>query len=696
MSSISDEVAADFKDALQDLKVNSRPEISNLTLIAKENTEHAQAISTVLENHIRTARPEWRLPSLYVLDSIVKNIGTPYTVYLGRGLYKTFMEAYSKVDQPTRKAMEGLLRTWKQPVPESMDSRPVFPLEMTSDIENALNKMRSVQAQMQSQRQVHALPARPVIAAAWRNTPTPPQNGAQFVAPVDPRARQFPGQQFGQLPQPTPTPDQFSQPMGSVDLNELKEEVGKLIATTQQAFALNFSDPSLQQKLNALLQLKKMLDTQTLPPQQLEAVRNQIRALAPPPAPTPVQMPAFIPPPIVHTPQQPPTPTFQPPATAAPVNLAQMLANFQSPPAVMNPSPAPAPAAPNLADLIARMTTPQSSTPNPAPFYPSPFPGPSGSTPVPAHPIPASAPAPAATPVPAPPTNLAQLLASFNKPSAAAAAAPTPPPFNPALPPQIPNLSQLLAQAQPAGAAPPPPNNASWLLNALSGLPNAGTPSNPTPLGSEPMTRQSSAPVNVHNDVELTTASMKQPRPHLISRLYDAKPNICTTCGRRFDATSQGREKKARHMDWHFKMKDPDAAKRGVHRSWYFTEREWIEYREVDETAPEDTTNGPSGAAGRVKKQAKDRYVLVPQDVTLAHAPCPICQENFEPQWSKDANDFVWMDAVKVGGKIYHATCWEEYSKGAGIATPSTPDSVLGKRTAETGTPASGKKLRAF
>lgn len=109
-----------------------------------------------------------------MLDSIVKNIGTPYTVYLGRGLYKTFMEAYSKVDQPTRKAMEGLLRTWKQPVPESMDSRPVFPPEMTSDIENALNKMRSVQAQMQSQRQVHALPARPAMAAAWRNTPTPP------------------------------------------------------------------------------------------------------------------------------------------------------------------------------------------------------------------------------------------------------------------------------------------------------------------------------------------------------------------------------------------------------------------------------------------------------------------------------------------------------------------------------------------
>lgn len=49
----SDEVAEDYKKALEDLTVNSRYEISNLTVIAKENTEHAMAISRVLENHIR-------------------------------------------------------------------------------------------------------------------------------------------------------------------------------------------------------------------------------------------------------------------------------------------------------------------------------------------------------------------------------------------------------------------------------------------------------------------------------------------------------------------------------------------------------------------------------------------------------------------------------------------------------------------
>ncbi|KAG9625044.1 hypothetical protein KCU64_g14582, partial [Aureobasidium melanogenum] len=51
---ISDEVALDFQESLQDLQNNNRYEISNLTIIAKENTEHAQAIAMVLEKHIKT------------------------------------------------------------------------------------------------------------------------------------------------------------------------------------------------------------------------------------------------------------------------------------------------------------------------------------------------------------------------------------------------------------------------------------------------------------------------------------------------------------------------------------------------------------------------------------------------------------------------------------------------------------------
>lgn len=139
----SDDVAEDFKLALEDLTMNSRYEISNLTVIAKESTEHALAISEALKEHIKRTAPVKKLPALYLLDSIVKNVGTPYTLFFGRQLYSTFMEAYALVDNNVRRKMEEMLKTWKEPVPGSIDTRPVFLPEVTRPIENSLIKART-------------------------------------------------------------------------------------------------------------------------------------------------------------------------------------------------------------------------------------------------------------------------------------------------------------------------------------------------------------------------------------------------------------------------------------------------------------------------------------------------------------------------------------------------------------------------
>jgi len=48
-----EEVAQDFAAALADLSMNSRYEISNLTVIARENTASALAISEALKSHIK-------------------------------------------------------------------------------------------------------------------------------------------------------------------------------------------------------------------------------------------------------------------------------------------------------------------------------------------------------------------------------------------------------------------------------------------------------------------------------------------------------------------------------------------------------------------------------------------------------------------------------------------------------------------
>ncbi len=118
----------------------------------------------------------------------MKNVGTPYTVYLGRNLFQTFMEAYTLVDNNTRRNMEGMLKTWKEPVPGALDSTPVFPPDIVRPIENALIKYRTVMVQNSRQAQTHQ--------PTYRNTPTPPQLNGRFATPL---GQPYPGHAVQQV-----------------------------------------------------------------------------------------------------------------------------------------------------------------------------------------------------------------------------------------------------------------------------------------------------------------------------------------------------------------------------------------------------------------------------------------------------------------------------------------------------------------
>jgi pre-mRNA cleavage complex 2 protein Pcf11 len=51
-------VAEDYQEALEGLTMNSRVEINNLTLIARENTESAHAIAEKVQTHIKKVGPD--------------------------------------------------------------------------------------------------------------------------------------------------------------------------------------------------------------------------------------------------------------------------------------------------------------------------------------------------------------------------------------------------------------------------------------------------------------------------------------------------------------------------------------------------------------------------------------------------------------------------------------------------------------
>jgi len=77
-------------------------------------------------------------------------------------------------------------------------------------------------------------------------------------------------------------------------------------------------------------------------------------------------------------------------------------------------------------------------------------------------------------------------------------------------------------------------------------------------------------------------------------------------------------------------------------------------------------------------------YITVPQGAGAGQM-CPICQESFEPLFLDAAQEWVWMDAVRVGDRAFHASCRAEVARddeAAAVvaATQARLASVLGKR----------------
>jgi pre-mRNA cleavage complex 2 protein Pcf11 len=637
----------------------------------------------------------------------VKNVGTPYTVYLGRGLYSTYMEAYTLVDGNVRRAMEGMLKTWKEPVPGSMDKRPVFPPEVVRPIENALIKAKT--AALQHQR----LPP-----AGYKNTPTPPQMNGQFGLPQG----QYAHQQY-QRQQHTPQPGQFQPPYQSTpvqqggypyaqpaqqpphnDVEVIKRDLIGVINQTQRDFASDPSSSKIQQKLKALLELQQVLNVQQLPPQSLQAVAAQIAQLAVPATPQPnatptvgstpqwsppVQAPQFPfqppHPPFVQPPSAPPPFMQQPPPMPAfnPQQLGSLAALFQNNQKPSTPQireavpslekaphaqlhsiqnqPAAAPTAQFGNDLIASLTKAGLMKPPSATSV--------GSTPL--------TPLPAAVP---PPTDLMAMLSTLHK-------------RNPSQ-----NTGGIIPQ----------------MPNAASGKPT----------------------------VPITNAALKTFRPELLRALYSDQPNQCSTCGRRFLSTPEGRANKARHLDWHFRINQRlaefSASRAAAHRHWFPDAREWMQLEDFDaSTASAADGDGAPGSGGKAGTSAaskpkgpEDMWIRAPAGVTKLN--CPICYEDMRSSHPEELQDWVFMNAVYNNGRAVHATCLQEMtgsvpglqqaqqqkqapapapvqiptsSLQAALASLSqgtmgmregsrTPDSMLGKRKAEGDAMGSAEKMR--
>ncbi|CDK27667.1 unnamed protein product [Kuraishia capsulata CBS 1993] len=289
----SAEIGEDYSKSLTSLTFNSRPIIQNLTIIAQENVHAAEYIAKAIERQIAKAVPSQKLFSFYLLDSVSKNVGSPYNILFGQNLFKIFTEAYVLVNDENRKKFIGLFKTWKSAVTEA--GLPLFPEDQIGQIESFLEK------------------------ATRRNRSAPPQLSVELLIREIDILCQMVQERLNKSPSDTKAQERFKV------LMDLKRILTTQKIASQQLQVVHTQLVGIRKDETEKLTLLKAQQTQPQPQQQQPQMQFSgfpFQAGAPLPQSAQNRQPKF----------QPPLKQRQPAAPSFSTNQLQALLGARTPP----------------------------------------------------------------------------------------------------------------------------------------------------------------------------------------------------------------------------------------------------------------------------------------------------------------------------------------------------------------------------
>ena len=108
--SASDEVGLSYGSSLEDLTFNSKPIINSLTMIAEELIDSAPSVVAVIEETLATRPADKKLPVMYLLDSICKNIGGAFVENFQVNLPETVGAMFEVSGPKVRNSLNALVK----------------------------------------------------------------------------------------------------------------------------------------------------------------------------------------------------------------------------------------------------------------------------------------------------------------------------------------------------------------------------------------------------------------------------------------------------------------------------------------------------------------------------------------------------------------------------------------------------------
>ncbi|NXK85630.1 PCF11 protein, partial [Formicarius rufipectus] len=131
-SEAREDACRDYQSSLEDLTFNSKPHINMLTILAEENVKICFCCTKLLSFFLLLQAPaSEKLPVMYLMDSIVKNVGREYLTAFTKNLVATFICVFEKVDENTRKSLFKLRSTWDD----------IFPLKKLYALDVRVNSL---------------------------------------------------------------------------------------------------------------------------------------------------------------------------------------------------------------------------------------------------------------------------------------------------------------------------------------------------------------------------------------------------------------------------------------------------------------------------------------------------------------------------------------------------------------------------